>query len=191
MEIVTFPTLEKLETMAAKVPAYMRPSLTPSAAYVEGWLTDADCDEISASLAGLEPYTHQDCGAVTRESGGRPCLDQIEHVGRGLNAMYWGFDLDQDPVSWLQTYEEGGKYQRHMDASPGQTRKFTAVALLTDPMYYAGGMLRLFYHPVIFPIPRTRGTIVVFPSWMEHEVLPITHGHRQTINMGFWGPPFK
>lgn len=191
MSVVTFPSGEKLEEMAAKVPDFMRPSNLPLAAYYEGYLSRGQCEEMSESLGQLEPYRHQDCGAVTRECHGDPSLEPLESVARGLNSIFWGFDLDENPVSWLQTYEVGGQYQRHMDGAPGQIRKYTAVALLTDPDEYQGGILRMCFHPVLFPVPRTQGTVVVFPSWLEHEVLSVTRGRRQTINMGFWGPPFK
>lgn len=189
--IKTFPTLEQLEERAAKTPDFMRPNTIPFAAYIEGFLKDEECSAIIRRMHSVEPHSFRGCDAETREIEFDPVLDPIEATARALNELFWGFDLDDGQHSFCQTYTRGDRYQRHMDGSPGQNRKLTAVALLTDPSEYEGGLLRLYYQPVIFPAPRTRGTILVFPSWLEHEVLPITSGRRQTVNMGFWGPQFR
>ena len=85
----------------------------------------------------------------------------------------------------------GGGYGMDVDAVAGQTRKLTAVAMLTPPTEYAGGDLELHTPEETFLIPRTQGTIVVFQPWIHHQVTKIHSGVRQTINFGFWGPPFR
>lgn len=189
--LTTYPSKEVLQTRAADTPKHMRPNEVPFAAVLEGFLSVEQCIEIQNLAKSVEAYTHPDCGALTREIPFDPSLDPIEEAGRFLNRMYWKYDLDPGQFSWLQTYEAGMGYQMHMDGSPGQMRKLTAVALLTEEDQYAGGTLRLHYHPLSFDIPRSRGTISMFPSWILHDVSPVTKGVRQTINMGFWGPPFK
>lgn len=188
----TFPGESGLDRAASNVPDFMRPSLVPHAAVLESFLSDEECDEILKIIPFVPGYTVRDCGAVTREIPFDPALDPIERAARILNDWYFKFDLDPGQHSWLQTYETGGEYQRHADGSPGQTRKLTAVAMLSHPLEYVGGTLELFSHPPqSILVPRLRGTIVVFQHWMEHEVRPVTAGVRQTINMGFWGPPFR
>lgn len=191
MSLVTFPSQEALEEKAAEVPTFMRPSGVPYAAILESHLTGDECDEIIETLMAVDTYTFKGCGAVTREIEAAPCLDPIEKAARALNDWYWQYDLDEGQHSWMQTYEAGNKYQRHMDGSPGQTRKLTAVALLTNPMDYRGGGLTLYVDPKQQMVPTARGTIVVFDHWIQHEVRPVVAGRRQTINMGFWGPPFR
>lgn len=188
--IKTFPSEADIQRYAAATPEYMRPSLVPYAVIFEGILSDEECIEIEQRLGGLEPYVVPGCNAVTRECISDPSLDMIEKVARSANDWYFNFDLDPDPVSWLQTYKRDSKYQRHMDAAPGQTRKLTAVALLSDPLRYDGGDLTLYVAPKRFVVPKTRGTIVVFQHWVEHDVSVVDNGFRKTINMGFWGPPF-
>lgn len=190
MGLYTFPTEEDLAQRAAYTPQFMRPSVTPYAAAFEGFLNDAECDAILESLGQLEPYAVLGCGAITRECLADPTLNSIETAARAMNRLFWQYELDPGQHSWLQTYEAGGKYKLHADGSPGQTRKMTAVAMLSKPEDYRGGALRLHVNPKSHQVPRTRGTVVVFQPWIEHEVLPVFAGTRQTINMGFWGPPF-
>lgn len=169
----------------------MRPSKTPYAVILEGILSDEVCDHISDSLSSLETYSFRACGAQTRECESDPSLGPLESIARFTNDTYWGYDLDPGQHSWLQTYEAGNSYMRHFDGAPGQTRKLTAVLMLSDPAAYAGGDLEIFVVPTSIKIPRTRGTVVVFQPWLEHEVTPVSSGIRQTINMGFWGPEFR
>lgn len=189
--ITTFPTLKQLEERAAKTPKFMRPNTMPIAVCIEGLLSDAECDDIVNMMKMVPPHSFGGCDAETREVEFDPSLEVIEAAARWINDTYWTFLLDSGQRSFCQTYTTGDRYQRHMDGSPGQSRKLTAVALLSAPHEYEGGTLRLFYTPAIFPVPRTRGTVVVFPSWLEHEVTHVTRGRRQTVNMGFWGPPFR
>ena len=172
-------------------PPYMRPSPVPYAVSLEGALSAEECDEILKVVPYVAPYSMPGCGATTREIEFDPALDPIELLARNINRMYFNYDLDEGQRSWLQTYETGGDYHRHMDGSPGQTRKLTAVAILSSPVSYDGGRLEIFVEPKSFMVPKTRGTVVVFQHWVDHAVQPVTAGVRQTVNMGFWGPPFK
>lgn len=189
--LVTFPTADVLDHYSANTPDFMRPNTVPYAAILPGYLEESECDAIQTTLSRVDPYTFSKCGAVTREVVAAPVLDPIEFAARCLNRIYWDYDIDPGQHSWMQTYEAGGEYRRHMDGSPGQMRKLTAVALLSDESTYEGGNLTLYVPPQSLSIPRTRGTVVVFQHWVDHDVSPVTKGLRQTINMGFWGPNFR
>jgi hypothetical protein len=189
--IWTFPSPNDLGLLAGGTPEFMRPNEVPFAALVESHLSDAQCDAILEALNPLEGYRHKGCDAWTREIAEHPSLDPIEEAARYLNFMYWEYVLDPGQYSWLQTYEKDQGYQRHADGRPGQMRKLTAVAMLSDENDYDGGVLRLHWRPTTFGTKLPRGSIVVFQPWVEHDVTPVTRGVRQTINMGFWGPPFK
>jgi SM-20-related protein len=94
----------------------------------------------------------------------------------------------------LLRYEQGGFYKPHIDRAdlpawpPAAHRAFTAILFLesareADPSgRFSGGALRLLpdgAEPVDI-VPR-RGVLVAFPAETVHEVLPVTHGHRDTI----------
>lgn len=189
--LLTFPSQLGLERAYSAAPAFMRPSMVPYAVSLEGALGGAECEAIIGSLSLIEAHISTGCGAVTQECAADPTLEPIETIARNINSRYFGFDLDSGQHSWMQNYEIGSSYQRHMDGTPGQTRKLTAVAILSSPLDYKGGALTMYVSPRTFVVPRTRGTVVVFQHWVDHDVSRMTDGIRQTINMGFWGPPFK
>lgn len=191
MELISFPDRQTLDEAKSRHPEFMRPNVVPYAVVFPGGLSGEECDLIQKNLGVLEPYRVRGCGGVTRETSSDPSLEPIEVVARAINDLYFGFDLDPGQHSWMQTYLREHKYKLHMDGSPGQMRKLTAVAMLSDPEDYEGGALSLHVHPRRFVVPRQRGTIAVFQHWVLHDVSPILSGKRQTINMGFWGPPFK
>jgi hypothetical protein len=172
-------------------PDYMRPNRLPVACIGEGFLTDAECNAIEAKLMPIVPYKAEHCGAMTRECGHVPELDPMLDFAKMINQIFWNYDLDLKPMSWLQTYYADGSYQKHMDYTPGGMRKLTAVLMLSEPDRYTGGDLELHFHPLVKVVPRTRGTIAVFQPWLLHEVTKVARGVRKTINMGFWGPPFR
>lgn len=192
-EPYTIPSRDELKRYADATPDYMRPALTPVAVVREGHLDDEDCNAILDDMKNVEPYNFTGCNGTTREalSPLSPAFNSLRNYTEATNRIYWGFNLYSRPGAWLQTYKEDGSYQMHTDGVIGQTRKLTTVAMLTDPCEYEGGELHIVPFPVRFKVPKTRGTVVTFPAWVLHQVTEITHGTRQTINLGYWGPPFK
>lgn len=191
MNIHTIPDENLLRQAAATLPPQFRPSLTPLAAVCEAALTADECDAIVVRFDQEEPYTFRACGARTREiEGHAPELELMERIARTVNDAWFGYQLDDHITSWMQTYQSGGDYRMHTDGVPGQTRKLTCVALLSCKAGYSGGELSIVTPDRTYAVPKTRGTLIVFPGWVWHEVSPVKTGVRQTVNMGFWGPPF-
>jgi hypothetical protein len=183
-----------LDAIHDRTPEYMYPSKNPIAMVWEAGLTDMQCDAIIERHMKEESYQFPSCEATTRECP-RPLdrvLDPMLYFGVKTNKQQWDFKLDVNAGAWMQTYFVGDSYPVHTDSEAGQTRKLTVIALLTDPNKYEGGNLRIHHssqHP--FYIPRARGTMVVIPSWVFHDVTAVEEGSRQSLNLGFWGPPFK
>lgn len=191
MKLYTFPTQDTLEAYEKATPAYMRPNHVPFAVIAEGLIHPDECDHIVETLMKVKGFAHDQCGAFTREIGHVPELENIRLFGHRINQTFWDYELDEDTMTWMQTYEAGGEYQLHMDAGPGRMRKMTAVVLLTNPGRYTGGGLEVFFHPNSVRIPPTQGTVVLFQPWILHQVYPVLSGTRQTLNMSFWGPNFR
>ena len=189
----SYPRSAIIKQVQNRVPDYMYPSTAPWAVVSERHLNAELCDHILESNMHEDIYSFQNCGAETRECT-QPLdssLNPISGFLVAVNQTYWQYVLGDMPGAWLQTYRESDKYQLHMDGTLGQTRKLTAIAMLTDPGEYAGGDLILHIPPNSFAVPKTQGTIVVFPHWVLHQVTEIKSGIRQTINLGYWGPPFR
>ena len=76
----------------------------------------------------------------------------------------------------------------------GRVRKLSMTILLNDD--YEGGDFQFATYAkeqceVVTPEYNKQGTVIVFPSDMEHRVLPVTKGTRYSLVTWFLGPPFQ
>lgn len=191
--IITYPAMDVLEKLASKTPDYMRPNTQPYTISAPGILTADECKAISEAGNKLDGYTFHGCHASTREFD-RPLDELISPVinfTKFVNDTFFDFNLDEDPAAWLQTYSPGDNYQLHMDGAPGQTRKLTAVVMLSNESDFSGGTFEILNYPQRVTIPHSQGTVIIFGPWVLHEVNQITSGIRQSLNVGFFGPTFR
>ena len=121
----------------------------------------------------------------------------------------WEFDIKSSETPQLTRYEKGGFYYWHRDGYgdqlsiykrpenkflDGHVRKLSMTVLLNEN--FEGGDLQfsgLSQKKVKVETPALggMGSIIVFPSFMEHRVAPITKGVRYSLVAWFLGPPFK
>jgi PKHD-type hydroxylase len=89
-------------------------------------------------------------------------------------------------------YSVGDGFGWHLDAGGGQTstRKLSMSVQLCDDDEYSGGDLEVCACPQLDP-RRRRGTIIVFPSFLAHQVTPVTQGTRYSLVAWAHGPAFK
>jgi PKHD-type hydroxylase len=84
-------------------------------------------------------------------------------------------------------------YQKHLDVGRQfPNRKLSFSVQLSDDAEYIGGDLRFHYiknQPEV--APREKGTVVFFPSWIVHDVTPVTQGTRRSLVGWVNGPNFK
>ena len=93
----------------------------------------------------------------------------------------------------LTRYSEGDFFDWHLDFGAGgsSVRKLSMTIQLSDPSEYEGGDLQFMINQNIVTAPREKGTIVIFPSFIQHRVTPITKGTRQSIVGWVSGPPYR
>ena len=123
-------------------------------------------------------------------------FEKLGHITSSLNAKYYQFDLTGfGEALQLTNYDqsEAGMYGWHVDlgSNTGPSRKLSLVLQLTDPSQYEGGNLQLYIggHPQT--VRKQRGLVVAFPSYMVHQVTPVTQGSRQSLVAWASGPAFK
>lgn len=101
-------------------------------------------------------------------------------------------DIDIDFVEpyELKRYTDNDFFGSHIDNYYGLKsnidRKITMVVQLSDESCYNGGHLKI----VNKLAPRSRGSVVAFPSFFKHEVLK-TIGTRWSLIGWAWGPYWK
>ena len=91
-----------------------------------------------------------------------------------------------------------GEYKRHHDVfymnnDPVYHRKLSAVIQLTDPDEYDGGDFEMYGIDSQIPKDqfRNQGSVIVFPSFIEHAALPVTRGVRHSLAIWVDGPKWR
>jgi PKHD-type hydroxylase len=90
---------------------------------------------------------------------------------------------------------DSGKYDWHHDINwvnnSGNDRKLSVTVQLSDSDEYEGGNFE--FGEVETPPTecRQKGTVLVFPSYLQHRVSPVTSGVRKTLVAWFEGPTWR
>ncbi len=111
-----------------------------------------------------------------------------------INQQAYCFDLSalEDLQYTIYLAGEGGRYDWHVDhGRTPQRRKLSLVLQLSDPADYEGCELQIHASSRIDTAPKTRGTLIAFPSYVLHRVTPITTGIRKSLVMWCSGPRFR
>jgi PKHD-type hydroxylase len=83
-------------------------------------------------------------------------------------------------------------YGMHIDKIlNGTVRKLSLTVQLSSPEDYEGGELALQIGKNADIMPKELGKMVVFPSYVLHEVRPVTKGTRYSLVAWVTGKPFK
>jgi len=86
-------------------------------------------------------------------------------------------------VSWIGVSKES-------DWIYNIPRKLSLVLQLSDPKDYEGGELILHLSEEPTVVPKKQGYVTIFPSFVLHEVTPVTSGTRHSLVSWISGKPF-
>jgi PKHD-type hydroxylase len=122
----------------------------------------------------------------------------------------WNFDWDFSESCQFTKYGPKQHYGAHCDSweTPyanadnkdtfGKIRKLSVTCSLSDPSEYEGGELEFQFRNQDDPTLKKkcveilpRGSICVFPSFVWHEVRPVTKGVRYSLVIWSLGYPFR
>jgi len=113
-------------------------------------------------------------------------------LNEGYGYQLTGF-MEGAQIAWYEAGGAGGDghYDWHVDIGPGpySLRKLSMSVQLSDPADYDGGELE-FMASAESGI-RTRGSLIVFPSFLQHRVTPVTRGIRASMVSWIAGPPYR
>jgi PKHD-type hydroxylase len=106
----------------------------------------------------------------------------------------WDYDITGHEAVQFAQYGPEQHYNWHQDTFPlsGQPvdRKVTVVCLMSDVTEFDAGELQLRLYQE-YTAPLTKGSIIAFPSIIEHRVIPVTRGLRASATMWLNGPRFR
>lgn len=174
------------------------------------YLGDCQHDMIDMVVQQYEQLKPQD---ATMGAAG----DEIDHKGRDTTisfanqdhwfgkVMYdyaklandkcdWQYEVDEHEAVQFAKYGPDQHYGWHTDtfllAGAPKDRKITVVCLLNDPSEFEGGEFQMRMRSE-FTVPLKKGSIVAFPSILEHRVTPVTSGLRMSATIWAKGPRFR
>lgn len=132
------------------------------------------------------------------------------YVHRANENAGWNFEIEHSEDIQFTEYEKGGYYYWHSDggsdhhakyskettkweAYHNKVRKLSMTVNLSHRKDYDGGDLLINYNnrEITCKEASHRGSIIVFPSFYQHKISPITKGVRNSLVMWTLGNPFK
>jgi PKHD-type hydroxylase len=157
-----------------------------------------DDKTIKATLSGADTYNDELRKSSVMFIDNTPENDWIYSKLASIaiacnNERYWFDLLGFHQELQLTRYSKGDFFDWHLDFGAGEisARKLSLTIQLSDPDEYEGGDLEFMINQKVVKAPRTKGTIVVFPSFIMHRVTEITKGTRQSIVGWVSGPPYR
>jgi PKHD-type hydroxylase len=121
---------------------------------------------------------------------------RITDIVVNLNFQFFQFDLFglSDYLQFTNYKAPGGKYGKHVDRTYDiPVRKLSVSIQLNDPKDYEGGELKLYIgeDKDALIMNKNQGSLIVFPSYVLHEVMPVTKGERNSLVTWVSGNQFK
>ena len=168
-----------------------------------GGLPDTDIATIlrEASKVNTRPATtFNDADASVRSSdvawltGNNVVQDIIWEYVKAANDRAFHFQIENKGDIQYTEYHavKKGHYDWHHDVDwNGDTprdRKLSVTVQLSDLSEYEGGAFTFSECETPDHSARVKGTVLVFPSYLQHRVLPITSGTRKSLVAWFEGP---
>ncbi len=135
--------------------------------------------------------------------------ESFQFTKYGKNQFYgWHADGDSDHFGKYKRFipgvhkkNEKGRYPHGYTENSnfvGKVRKLSMTINLNKPGEYEGGNLKFDFGPHASGMRfheceeiRPQGSIIIFPSYIYHQVTPITKGTRYSLVLWALGKPFK
>lgn len=173
--------------------------------FAEGAFSAGDCELILSHQASAKQAAVADPGDQDGYRDSRVCwlrpseetnwifaksLELISQVNQANYSMELsGFT---EPLQ-LAEYGPGQHYDWHLDLGNERfsVRKLSFIVQLTEPADYEGGAVELLFNRAPQAAPKSRGAMIVFPSYVLHRVNPVTWGARKSLVGWIGGPPLR
>lgn len=172
-----------------------------------GNIPPAVCDLATAEYMNIPPrdaamgvngeeHSHKNRNTTVRFAPEQHWFGNLLY-GHGMQAnkeCKWGFEIDDHEAVQFAHYGPDQHYDWHVDNFPlsgiSKDRKVSVVCLMVDPSEFEAGefQVRLYSE---YTAPLVKGSVIAFPSILEHRVVPVTSGLRASATMWLNGPRFK
>jgi PKHD-type hydroxylase len=176
--------------------------------YHNNVLTREECETINSNLNRDITAGWQDAPAagvtktaktsIIQWNKAKEYLSTIEDLAHMTNENYFGFNINRyhnfSTVNYNEySSEQTQEYGWHADGFKLEKQsdiKLTVIMNISTESY-TGGELQLFLNNerTMYDM-NDPGTVIVFPSWIQHRVTPVTSGTRKSVSFWLIGPKF-
>jgi PKHD-type hydroxylase len=118
-------------------------------------------------------------------------LDRLANVVTEANKNVFKFNVSVLNDFNILEYKAAGFVASHFDLGREDLsfRKLSLVTFLSDPDEYKGG--KLFFNHRESDFTQERGAVIIFPSYLYHQVETVSSGVRYTLVAWACGNPFR
>tara|TARA_R110000772_G_scaffold21669_1_gene59340 strand:- start:190 stop:798 length:609 start_codon:yes stop_codon:yes gene_type:complete len=119
---------------------------------------------------------------------------RVTDIVLNLNKQFFNFDIFglNEGFQFTNYIAPSNKYGKHIDKiNNGLVRKLSLSVQLTEPKEYKGGELYLYEDEKGEEMKKEQGTLILFPSYVLHEIKPVTKGERNSLVSWVTGKQFK
>lgn len=119
----------------------------------------------------------------------------LKNIGDIANVeCNWNYLISEHEQIQFARYTEKQKYDWHTDffllGLKPTDRKITVICLMNEPSEFQGGIFKVKLYQEYFP-PLQKGSVIAFPSMLEHCVTPVIQGIRYSATMWINGEKFR
>jgi len=149
---------------------------------------------VGESTEGAPPKVRKSRVTFLKRSDFGYIYDMLFRIIESCNNDVYNFALtglseDIQFTEYDASYE--GHYAWHTDTGvEASTRKLSVVVQLSDPSEYEGGEFQYKIGNEDSTVPKEKGSVIVFPSFLLHRVTPVTKGTRRSLALWVTGPSF-
>lgn len=121
-------------------------------------------------------------------------FQRVTAAVQSLNQQFFNFDIYgmTEGFQFTKYDAPSGYYGLHVDRGLDiAPRKLSVTIQLNDNADFEGGNLSLYEGNKPTEPPMHQGKLVIFPSYVLHEVKPVTKGIRYSLVCWITGKPFK
>lgn len=176
--------------------------------FYRGEFTDEDIEQIekiaqnysteNGNVSGNinKDYRNSKISWIPKDQDSLPIYEKLIFYIKDANEKMWNFNLssiNEDLQYTVYNGEEKGHYDWHLDFGgiTTSTRKLSMVIQLSDEEDYTGGELQFLINRSVLNAPKTKGTIILFPSYITHRVKAVESGVRKSLVLWVHGPHFQ
>jgi len=133
---------------------------------------------------------------IPRNADTQWLYDKLLNLADRANEDLWKFDMydSKELIQYTEYYEDGGHYDYHLDLGTGDLlsqRKISLTVQLSEADEYEGGNFEILRGTSPEVLPRKKGAVLLFPSYILHRVTPVKSGTRKSLVLWMGGASFK